>query len=294
MASKIAIVTGANKGLGFGIVRELCKRNVEVVYLTSRDIQRGKDAVTSLEKEGYKPKLHQLDVTDEDSVKTFADFVKANHDGLDILINNAGLFDANYYKVSYEDAKKIIDVDVHGIILMQKYFFPLLRDNGRVINISSDWGHIKNIQNADWVKRLTKKDIKLEDVCAFVDWFLNSIKNNTLKKEDFFENTVMAYRVAKVAVSALTRVQQNEVNRGISINSVNPGYVKTSMSHGSGDLTVSEASVTPVFVALDIDQSVKGKFIWYDKTEVDWADHSLNLVVPFEDFERALAEVIKY
>ncbi|CAF4956263.1 unnamed protein product [Pieris macdunnoughi] len=293
MTSKIALVTGSNQGIGFGIVRELCRRNVGVVYLTSRNIQRGKEAVAKLEKDGFYPKYHQLDVSDEESVKTFAEYVKNKYGGLDILINNAGVLDSDFYKVSFEEAKRIIDVNVHGIILMQKHFFPILRDNARVINVSSDWGHITNIKNPYWVQRLTNKDIKLEDVYGFLNWFLDSVKNNALKEEDFFENSVLAYRVSKVAVSALTRVQQNDVGKGISINSLNPGFVRTNMTKGGGDMTVVEAGVTPVYLALDIDQSVKGKYFWFDKTEVDWADSTLDVVDTFDAFEKALEEVNK-
>ncbi|XP_022126180.2 carbonyl reductase [NADPH] 1-like [Pieris rapae] len=293
MTSKIAVVTGSNQGIGFGIVRELCRRNVGVVYLTSRDIQRGKEAVAKLEKDGFYPKYHQLDVSDEESVKTFAEYMKNKYGGLDILINNAGVLDSDYYKVSFEEAKRVIDVNVHGIILMQKYFFPLLRDNARVINMSSDWGHITNIKNPYWVQRLTNKDIKLGDVYEFLNWFLDSVKNNALKEEDFFENTVLAYRVSKVAVSALTGVQQKEVGKGISINCLNPGFVKTNMTVGGGDMTVIEAGVTPAYLALDIDQSVKGKYFWFDKTEVDWADSTLNVLDTFDAFEKAIGEVNK-
>ncbi|CAK1542983.1 unnamed protein product [Leptosia nina] len=246
MVSKVAVVTGSNQGIGFGIVKELCRRNVEIVYLTSRDEERGRKAVKSLENSGFYPKFHQLDVTDETSVEVFADFIKEKHGGVDILINNAGFLDPDFYKTTYEDAKKVIDVNFYGIVLMQKYFFPILRD---------------------------------------------SVEDGTLKEEDFIENSVIAYRVSKVAVSALTRVQQKQVGRGISINHLNPGFVRTNMTRGGGDMTVDEAGLTPAYLALDIDQSVKGKYFWFDKTEVDWADFTLNIVDTFEAFEKALDEV---
>ncbi|XP_038222173.1 carbonyl reductase [NADPH] 1-like [Zerene cesonia] len=293
MADKIAIVTGSNKGVGFGTVKELCKRGVGVVYLTSRDINRGKEAIEILEKENLHPQFHQLDVSNEESVKAFAQYIKEKHNGLDILINNAGLLDPDFYKINYEDAKRVIDTNYYGVLLMQKYFFPLLKENGRVINVSSSWGHITNIKNSYWIQRLTKENISLEDTDAFINWFLDSIKNGTVKEEDFVSYTVLAYRVSKVALCALTRIQQKQAGKNISINSLHPGFVRTNMTKGAGDMSAEDAGITPVYLALDIDQSVKGKYIWFDKTEVNWADASLNFLEPFEYFEKCIEDAAK-
>ena len=85
-------VTGANKGIGFAIVRALCKQlDNGIVYLTARSEERGKEAVAKLNEEGLQPKFHQLDVTDSASVSKLRDFLKETHGGLDILVNNAGI-----------------------------------------------------------------------------------------------------------------------------------------------------------------------------------------------------------
>ncbi|XP_038222174.1 carbonyl reductase [NADPH] 1-like [Zerene cesonia] len=286
MADKIAVVTGSNKGVGFGIVKELCKRGVGVVYLTSRDINRGKEAIEILEKENLHPKFHQLDVSNEESVKAFAQYIKEKHNGLDILINNAGLTASDLRKTTYEDAKRVIDTNYYGVLLMQKYFFPIINENGRVINVSSVWGHITNIKNSYWVQQLTKENASVDDVNAFVTWFLDSVKNGTVKEEDFISYTVPAYRVSKVALCALTRIQQKEIGKNISVNSVHPGFVRTKMTNGAGDMSIEDASIIPVNLALDVNQSVKGKFIWFDGTEVDWADTNLDIIYPFELFEK--------
>ncbi|CAG4934755.1 unnamed protein product [Colias eurytheme] len=293
MADKIAIVTGSNKGVGFGTVKELCKRGVGVVYLTSRDVNRGKEAIELLEKEDLHPKFHQLDVSNEESVKTFAEYIKKEHNGVDILINNAGLLDPDFYKINYEDAKRVIDTNYNGVLLMQKYFFPIMKENGRVINVSSAWGHITNIRNSHWIQRLTKENVSLEDIDAFINWFLDSVKNGTVKEEDFVSKTVVAYRVSKVALAALTRIQQKEVGKNISINTLHPGFVRTNMTKGAGDMSAEDAGITPAYLALDIDQSVKGKYIWFDKTEKDWTDTSLNLIKPFEHFEKCIEDAAK-
>ena len=85
-------VTGSNKGIGFAAVRALCKQlDNGVVYLTSRNEERGKEAVAKLNKEGLKPQFHQLDIDDRTSVERLRDYLKKTYGGLDILINNAGI-----------------------------------------------------------------------------------------------------------------------------------------------------------------------------------------------------------
>ncbi|KAI5651570.1 short chain dehydrogenase domain-containing protein [Phthorimaea operculella] len=279
MAGKVAVVTGSNKGIGFAIVKELLRRGVDTVYLTSRDVMKGKEAVEKLKKLGHNPEYHQLEVTDVDSVKEFAGHLKQKHGGLDILINNAGVVESttSFYYVSYEEAKRVLDTNYFSILTIQKYLFPMLRENARVINVSSDCGHISNLENKYWIQRLTKEDIKLEDINAFVQWFLDSVKNRTVKKEDWCGMHILSYRTAKVALCALTRVQQKEVGKNISVNSLHPGLVQTDMTWNIGMLTAEQAAETPVYLALDVDQSVKGKYFWFDKKERDWADHSAKL-----------------
>uniref|UniRef100_A0A0B7AQJ4 Uncharacterized protein n=1 Tax=Arion vulgaris TaxID=1028688 RepID=A0A0B7AQJ4_9EUPU len=91
MAQKVAVVTGSNKGIGFAIVRALCKQYDGDVFLTSRDEGRGKAAVKELEKEGLHPKYFLLDINNRKNVEELRDFLQKNYNGLDVLINNAGI-----------------------------------------------------------------------------------------------------------------------------------------------------------------------------------------------------------
>lgn len=288
MSDKVAVVTGSNKGIGYAIVKELCKRGVGTVYLTARDVARGKAAVEKLKEEGLNAQFHQLEVTDRESLKTLAKHLKEKHGGLDILINNAGVIVQDLYNSTYEDSKRVIDINYRSLLIVQEYLFPVLKDNARVINISSDCGHISNLRNSYWINRLTKEDLKLEDIDAFVDWFLDSVKNGNLKLEDFVQPSMLAYIVSKISMCALTRIQQKQVGRGISVNSLHPGFVQTDMTKHVGLLTLEESGKAPAYLALDVDQSVKGKYFWFDKTEKDWADANQELYCKFEVFEKFL------
>lgn len=88
--TRVAIVTGSNKGIGLAIVRSLCKKFTGDVYLTARDEGRGREAVALLNGEGLSPKFHQLDITSLESVERLKKFVLDNYGGVDVLVNNAG------------------------------------------------------------------------------------------------------------------------------------------------------------------------------------------------------------
>ncbi|CAG4934742.1 unnamed protein product [Colias eurytheme] len=279
MLDKVAIVTGANKGIGFAIVKELCRRGVKTVYLTARDVKRGTDAVNSLKNEGFNPIFHQLEVTDKKSVQAFADHIKKNHNGIDILINNAAVI--SEFNTKYEDAYNVINVNFNSILIIEEYLFPLLNDNARVINVSSDCGHLSQLKNSFWIKKLSSEDATLDDVKGFTNWFLDSVKNGTFNTEDFNITILYPYVVSKIALSAYTRIQQRNIGRGICINSIHPGFVVTSMTKDTGMLTPEEASEAPVYLALDADENVKGKYIWFDKTEKEWTD--INLKFDYAD-----------
>nr|ABK25249.1 unknown [Picea sitchensis] len=275
MTGKVAVVTGSNKGIVFATVKLLCKKFNGTIYLTSRDEARGKAAVADLNKLGLKPAYHQLDVIDRSSIERFRDHIKKNHGGIDILINNAAVANSVALYNSYEECKYIIDINYKSLLTIQELLFPLIRNNGRIVNISSDCGHLSNIRNKYWIERLSRKDLSVKDVNEFVDWYLDSMKNGTFNKYDIAdEGTLAAYRVAKVGVSALTILQQKELEgRNISVNSMHPGLVRTDMTVGVGFYDIDEAAETPVYLALEAPQSLKGAYVWYDRQVLDWYDY---------------------
>ena len=91
MATRVAVVTGSNKGIGFAIVRRLCKEFNGDVVLTSRNEELGREAVKKLEEEGLKPGYCQLDITSSESIENLKKFLVEKYGGLDVLVNNAGI-----------------------------------------------------------------------------------------------------------------------------------------------------------------------------------------------------------
>ncbi|XP_057663076.1 carbonyl reductase [NADPH] 1-like [Diorhabda carinulata] len=273
---KVAVVTGGNKGIGYGIVKGLCERFDGVVYLTARDSERGKAAVSKLEKEhNLKPVFRQLDITDQNSVDNFKEFIKKEHGGLDILINNAAIA----FKVSAPEpmsvqAKETIRVNYFGTIRVCDALFPLLRNNAKVVNVSSSAGHLYRIPSEEIRREFSKKDLTVSELNKLVEKFVKAAENGKTVEDGWGSST---YVVSKVAVSALTNIQQKmfdeEVpNRNISVNSVHPGYVNTDMTSHKGPLSIEEGAKSSLFAALDA--NLKGKYIWYDCKVVDWFTNS--------------------
>ncbi|KAL0849311.1 hypothetical protein ABMA28_013633 [Loxostege sticticalis] len=274
METKVAVVTGANKGIGFEIVKGLCRKFEGTVYLTARSEERGQEAVKKLEELDLHPSFHVLDVTSEESVQAFATHISTHYSGIDVLVNNAGILDFDKSVSSYEDAKKLIDTNFMSLLTMSKILYPLLKNNARIINLSSDWGLLSNIRKQVWLDTLAKDNLTVEEILQFVNDFLQAAKNG---KNAFisFAGHYGDYKVSKVAMSALTFVQQRqfkEAGKDISINCVHPGFVKTEMTKGMGDFSPERGARAPLYLALDAPQTLKGTFVWHDCHQVNWDD----------------------
>ena len=141
----VAVVTGSNKGIGFGIVRGLCKKFKGDVYLTSRDEARGLAAVEALKKEGLNPKFHVLDICNDESIIKLRDYMKEKYGGIDILVNNVGVAPPNPpEKVTEEDYDMTMDLNVKATFFTSQAVgrHMIERGGGRIINMSSQAGFI--------------------------------------------------------------------------------------------------------------------------------------------------------
>lgn len=190
---KIAVITGANKGIGFETARQLSVAGIKII-LTARDEKRGQHATDVLAKEGRDVVFHQLDVTDQDSVGRLREHVEGKYGKLDILINNAGTHmdnGATGLDADLNNVIKTFEVNTIGPLRMCKAFVPLMVKNnfGRVVNVSSGMGQLSDMTG-------------------------NS----------------PGYRISKTALNAVTRIIADEVkDKNITVNSVCPGWTRTDL-----------------------------------------------------------------
>lgn len=205
MSSKVAIVTGSNKGIGFAIVRGICKRFEGVVYLTSRDVKRGEQAVEDLKKEGLNPNYHQLDITDTKSVEAFRDYIKEKYGGIDILVNNAAIaFKNNATEPVAVQAEQTLFVNYFSTLSTCDILFPILRNGARVVNVSSSAGHLRNIPSKKLRERLQDPALTIEELSDLMRQYVEAAKQGTQAAE--WGNS--SYAVSKVGLTALTKIQQ--------------------------------------------------------------------------------------
>ncbi|XP_033108136.1 carbonyl reductase [NADPH] 1-like isoform X1 [Anneissia japonica] len=268
MTQQIALVTGGNKGIGFSIVRALCKEVKEcIVYLTARNEERGKAAVEELKKEGLQPRFHQLDIDSLESIDRLKEFLKSTHGGLDILVNNAGV-----YKPNDVQAKMIIATNYTGTLNVCRALLPIIRPHGRVCNVASLLATM-SFTKLSTARRQKFREAKTEDdVSKLMADFVESVEKETLIEEGWVQ---AAYDVSKMGVIALTKIQAAALNsdsskQDVLINCCCPGYVNTDMTDHKGIKTPDEGAVTPVFcVLLPANSSeYQGNFL-SDKTVVE-------------------------
>lgn len=272
MSHKVAITTGGNRGIGFAIVKALCEKFDGTVYLTARDVKRGEEAVIKLNKIGLKPKFHQLDITDEESIKKLAVDIKEDEGGIDVLINNAAILEWDDIYPTYEVAKRTIDVNYKSLIHIEEHLYPLLRNGAKVVNVCSAAGHLSNLRNKKWIEDLKDKSLTVDKINNFINEYLDSVKNGTFNKDDFADNGKHAeFRVAKVAVAALTMIQARKYkSRHIAVNLIHPGHVKTDMANGGGEIDAEDAAKHVLYLIFDASPNMTGVFMWHDKKLVDW------------------------
>ena len=145
MNQRVAVVTGANRGIGQEIVRQLARQGLTVI-LTSRDEKKGLKAVEPYQKQEFPVRFHALDVASPSSIRELVLFMEKEFKRCDILVNNAGIFpdreDSSVFNSKIDTIRTAMETNVYGPILLCQALIPLMRKNkyGRIVNLSSGMG----------------------------------------------------------------------------------------------------------------------------------------------------------
>lgn len=232
-SNRIALVTGANKGIGLEIARQLAQAGVFVI-IGARDPGRANAAVDDLAQQGLAAQFVRIDLTDEACIAAAAETIRAEHGKLDILVNNAGIVDAEDAPPTTSSPKavrRIMDTNFVGTLVVTQAMLPLLRQSlaARIVNLSSSLG---------------------------------SLTLNGDPTSPYYSARLIGYNASKAALNMLT-VQLSEELRDtpIVVNSVSPGYVKTDLTGHGGFLTAEEGAKLPVEYALLGEGAVSGRFV---------------------------------
>jgi NAD(P)-dependent dehydrogenase (short-subunit alcohol dehydrogenase family) len=215
-------VTGANKGIGKEIARQLSAQGVHVL-VGARDRQRGEEAVAELRSSGVAVEFIELDVTSQASVDRAAAELERRYGHLHILVNNAGIA-LDWLpgsQLTMDVLQKTFETNFFGAFRVTKAVLPLLKKSkrGRIVNLTSGNASFGFIAN---------KNVPLPD-----------------------RSTVLAYASSKAALNMMTVRLANELkDAGIKVNAADPGFTATDMNQHRGTRTVEEGAATPVRLAM--------------------------------------------
>ena len=237
--NKVALVTGANKGIGLQIARDLAAKGLTVL-VGARDLEQGQKAAKSI---GPNARAVQLDVTNQASIAAAASRIRNELGRLDVLVNNAGISNAmppgtpfqdvlaasKPSIVSIDEVRKVFEVNVFGVIAVTQALLPLLREapSGRIVNVSSSVGSLALMTDA-------KNPHPIRSV---------------------------SYIPSKTALNAVTVNFANELaETRIKVNAVCPGFVATDLNNFAGTRTVEQGARAAVRMALLDDAGPTGTF----------------------------------
>jgi NAD(P)-dependent dehydrogenase (short-subunit alcohol dehydrogenase family) len=231
-ANRVALVTGANKGLGLEIARQLAAKGITVV-LGARDEAKGSSAAESLRQQGLDAHHVRLDVTDPGTIAPLAGRLKEKFGRLDILVNNAAIahpLDIPPSATPLKTIREVFDTNFFGVIAVTQALLPLLRQgpSGRIVNVSSGLGSLTRLSDPSW---------------------------------EFSGTNPLGYNASKTALNAFTVSLATELRDSpIKVNSADPDWVRTDMGGPNATHSVEEGADTPVWLATLPDDGPTGGF----------------------------------
>jgi NAD(P)-dependent dehydrogenase (short-subunit alcohol dehydrogenase family) len=256
--SRIAIVTGANQGLGFTLADGLARRlsSADVVYLTGRDAGRVEQAATRITSPTAQVRTQVLDVRDGPAATALAEQLRGRHGGVDIVLSNAAAR-LTPDKPWTEQVEAFVDTNNLGTTRMLRAFAPVLRPGGRLLVVASDFGTLRSLPPA-LHRRFDTDAMSLDDVDATMTAWREAVLDGTATAEgwpDWINIPSKVGQVAAVRVLARERSHKDQAN-GTFIAAVCPGLVDTAASRPWFDnmdqaQTPAEAAVALLRLALD-------------------------------------------
>ncbi|MDA5146646.1 SDR family oxidoreductase [Streptomyces sp. AD681] len=241
--ARIAVVTGANKGIGREITRQLAERG-HVVYLGARDAERGRATESELRADGLDVRFLHLDVTDEKSAELAARRLTEEAGLLHVLVNNAGVGGPMLppSRTPADQVRTVYETNVFGVVTVTNALLPLLHKapSARIVNVSSAIG-------------------SLAAAAANLD------PTGVHPPGEF--PVMLSYATSKAALNAVTLTYANELRgTGILVNAASPGFVATDINGHHGTLTTEQGARIPVLLATLGDDGPTATFLGEDGT----------------------------
>jgi NAD(P)-dependent dehydrogenase (short-subunit alcohol dehydrogenase family) len=236
----IALISGANKGIGFEIARGLGAKKITVL-VGARDEARGQAAAGKLKSEGADARFIQLDVTDHGTIERAAEWIEKEFGRLDILVNNAGVaeFGTKPSDVDLAKVREVYETNFFGPVALIQHMLPLLKKSkhGRIVNVSSSLG---------------------------------SLTLSSDLKSPFADFLALGYNTSKSALNSMTIQFAKELkDTPIKVNAICPGYCATDINGNSGPRSAAQGAVAAIQYATIGDDGPTGGF-FNDEGRVPW------------------------
>lgn len=249
--NRIAVVTGGNQGIGYALVEGLARALApdDVVYLTCRNEERGREAVDRLRAGGLAPRLHVVDVRDAASVASFAAHVQRAHGGVDIVLSNAGARMTPDQSAASQ-VRAVVETSNLGTTYMFEHLGPLLRDGGRFIVVASSYGRLRSLP-AHLHARFDGAD-SLRAIDEVMLAYADAVERGSAAAEGWPDWINIASKVGQVASTRVfaRSLRADAVRRRLVIDAVCPGLVDTAASRPwFADMS---RAVTPAQSAVDV------------------------------------------
>ncbi len=230
--NKVAVVSGANQGLGLALVRKLCQQLGAdgTVYLTARDPERGRAAVKQLEAEGLAPQFHVLDVTDDASVTDLARLIQEKYGGIDLVLSNAAArLDPNLS--SAQQVRTFVNTNNFGTHRLLQTFSPLLKDGARFVVVASSFGSLRHLP-AQLHAKFEVEHLTLADLERVMKEYVQTVEAGRAEAEGWPDWINLASKIGQVAaVKVMARSMREEAaRRHLMIAAACPGLVNTAAS----------------------------------------------------------------
>jgi NAD(P)-dependent dehydrogenase (short-subunit alcohol dehydrogenase family) len=253
-AMRTALVTGANRGLGLEISRQLVRSGYRVL-LTARAQGAGAAAARALQKVGPGTvDFRRLDVADEVSVASLAERLAKDEVSLDVLVNNAGIALDGF---DVEVARRTLDVNFFGPMHVTDALLSRIALGGRVVMVSSGMGELSCLA-PPLRERLMDPGLTRKALVGLMQSFVRDVERGRHAEAGWPSS---AYRVSKAGLNALVRILARELGgRRILVNAVCPGWVRTDMGGASASRGVKKGAASIVWAAVLEDETTGGFF----------------------------------
>ncbi|MCA9665952.1 MAG: SDR family NAD(P)-dependent oxidoreductase [Myxococcales bacterium] len=260
--TKRALVTGANRGIGRELSRQLCQRGYEV-WLAARDLDAGAAAAAAIcdRHDGAIAHALQLDVADAESVRAAAATLARDGVILDALVNNAGVALDGF---NADVVRRTLAINTDGALAVSDALRPRLRDGACLVMVSSGMGSL-SCYSDEIAARFGNDDITRADVAALCDEFIAAVQAGEHARRGW---PTSAYRVSKAALNALTRIIARE-QPALRVNAVCPGWVRTEMGGAGAERGVDEGARSVLWAATLPPDGPSGGF-YRDGEEIPW------------------------